>query len=359
MKVMQIVSGGGINGAIRHCLLLTRELTRRGNELTVVCQPGAWIADQLRSDPVDIVPSDLHRWPPDELRRIAGIVRRKRIDVVHTHMSRAHFFGVLLRWFGGVPCVASAQSRHLQLHWMFNDLVIAASEATRRFHQTYNLVRADRIVTIHNFVEVAEGDLSAGQRRQIREEFGASESSLLIGIVGDVIPRKGLLYLVRALPAILAASPQARLVVIGRTTDADYESSVRAAADQLVVSGSIVWTGFRGDVSRLLRALDVFVLASLEETLPLAVLEAMAAGLPVVSTSVGGIPECVLPGQTGFLVPPGDSSALAEAVAAVLRDPALRQRMGEAGRRRVRARFSGESQVARIEAAFARVARAA
>ena len=153
MRIMEIVSGAGENRAVTHCLLLARELARRGHPVTLVCRPGAWIARQLPVHPVDLIESDLHRWPLDELRRIAAVARESRIEVVHTHMSRAHSFGVLLRWTSGLPCVATAQSRHVRLHWMFNDRVIAVSDTTRRFHRSYNLVRADRIVTIPDFVD--------------------------------------------------------------------------------------------------------------------------------------------------------------------------------------------------------------
>ena len=133
--------------------MLSRELARRGNRVTLVCLPGAWIGDQAAGDGIEVVRSDLHRWPTDELRRIAAVVRQRQIDVIHTHTSRSNFFGILLRWFSGVPSVATAHSRHIQLHWMFNDRVIAVSEATRRYQRMYNFVRASRIETIHNFID--------------------------------------------------------------------------------------------------------------------------------------------------------------------------------------------------------------
>ena len=88
-----------------------------------------------------MIRSDLHRWPFDELRRISRFVRQEKIDVIHTHTSRSNFFGILVRWLTGVPSVATAHSCHIQLHWMFNDWVIAVSESTRRYQRRYNLVR--------------------------------------------------------------------------------------------------------------------------------------------------------------------------------------------------------------------------
>ena len=117
---MEICSGVNVNGAIITCLETIKALVERGHDITLVCRPNAWIGDQFESDEVDVVYSDLSRWPATQLKRVAGIVREKQIDVVHTHMSRAHFFGVLLRHLFKVPCVATANNRYLQLHWMFN-----------------------------------------------------------------------------------------------------------------------------------------------------------------------------------------------------------------------------------------------
>lgn len=358
MRIMEIVSGTALNGAIQHCLLLTRHLARRGHAMTLVCRPQSWIAAQLAADPVEVIFSDLHRWPPDELRRIASVIRQRRIDLVHTHMSRAHFFGVLLRWFSGAPCVATAHNRLIQLHWMFNDLVIAVSEATRRYQQTRNLVRADRIVTIHNFIDDRPPtELSPEVRSRIRASLAADESSLLVAVIGHVIPRKGLIYLIRALPEVSEAIPGVRVAFVGQRLDVAYAARVEATAVELGLADRIVWTGQRSDVPELMAAMDLCVMPSLEESLPLVLLEAMAAGLPVVGTTVGGIPECVVPEETGLLVPPADPHALAQAMIALLADPDRRRRFGEAGRQRVRNHFSCQSQVAAIEAAFQQVLR--
>ena len=356
MRIAEIISGKKVNGAVRHCLLLTRELARRGHEVTLVCRNGSWIARQLASDPVDIVFSELHRWPSDEVHRMAAVLRRKAIDVVHTHMSRAHFFGVLMRWFANVPCVATAHNRLFQPHWMFNDLVIAVSDATRRYHQTYNLVRADRIVTVHNFVDY---DRFAGvpftTRDEIRRELKIGPASRLMAVVGNVIPKKGQIHAVRAMPKILAASPSAKLLFVGDIGHPGYGDDVKQTAVELGVTPHIIWTGERDDVNRILAAVDVTVLPSLDDALPMAILEAMAAGRPVVASEVGGIPECVRSGKTGILVPARDPDALAHAVTRVFTNPTEREKMIRAGRRQVQKHFCTERQATAIEAAFGRV----
>ena len=356
MRIMEIVSGKGVNGAVHHCLLLTREMARRGHQVTLVCRNGSWIARQLASDPVDIVFSELYRWPTDEIHRMVAVLRRKAIDVVHTHMSRAHFFGVLLRWFGNVPCVATAHNRLFQPHWMFNDLVIAVSDATRRYHQTYNLVRSDRIVTVHNFIDYGHfAGVPFTARDEIRRELNIDPASQVVAIVGSVIPRKGQIHAVRAMPKILAASPGAKLLLVGEIGHTGYADDIRQTAADLGVAHHIVWAGERDDINRILAAVDVSVLPSLGEALPMTILEAMAAGRPVVATNVGGIPECVQSGKTGILVPPRNGDALAQAVTRLLTDPTEREKLIQAGRRRVRQHFSTKSQATAIEAAFSQV----
>jgi len=354
MHVMEIVSGAGINGAVMHCLLLTRELARRGHAVTLVCPPGAWIGRQLAGAPVAVVECDLSRWPPRQLRRMAAMARERQVDVLHTHMSRAHFFGVLLRRWSGRPSVATAHSRHVQLHWMFNDGVIAVSEATRRYHRTRNFVRRQRVEVIHTFVDPARfAAPPVAARATIRAALGIGAAAPLIGAIGAVIPQKGLVYLVEALAQVRASVPQARLVIVGDRSDR-HAADVGRRAERLGVAPAIIWAGHRDDIAEILAAVDVFALASLEENLPQSVLEAMAAGVAVVATAVGGVPECVGAGETGWLVPPGDATALAEAIAHALRDPDLRRRFGAAGQRRVREHFTADTQVPRIEAALAR-----
>jgi glycosyltransferase involved in cell wall biosynthesis len=193
----------------------------------------------------------------------------------------------------------------------------------------------------------------------MRASLGVPANALLLGIVGTILPGKGHVYLIRALPKILSAAANVRLVVVGAQESAEHGESLRQEAERLGVESKITWIGHRSDVSDFMSALDVCVVASLQENLPQVVLEAMAARVPVVATSVGGIPECVLPGETGALVPPRDSSALAEAIVGLLRDSELRRALGSTGRRRVQEHFSPDSQVPLIEAALARVVRRA
>ena len=354
MHIMEIVSGTKLNGAVIHCLQLSRELARQGHEITIVCRPCSWIWNKAQGESFRVMESELNRRPR-ELRRIASIAHEAGVDVLHTHSSRANFFGVLLRWMSGIPCVATAHSRHFQLHWMFNDRVIANSDATRRYHQRVNWVRASKIETIHCFVDPGRFEhASAETRREIRHDWGAGPDDLLFGIVGNVEVRKGHWHLIRALPRILSQVPHARLVIVGNGPDEDgHPQTVQAEAERLGVSENIIWSGYRSDVPRIMHALDLCVVASLEEPFGLTATEAMAAGTPVVATAVGGLPENVAHGETGLLVRPGSPHALAESITELLLDGERRARFGRAGRERVRKLFSPDGQVKRTLDALA------
>jgi glycosyltransferase involved in cell wall biosynthesis len=356
MRVMEIISGGGVNGAIQHGLLLTRELARRGHSVAVLCEPGGWLRRELACEPVEVVECDFHRWPPDEVRRIAAIARAKRLQVYHTHQTCAHRFGVLLRWVSGIPCVATAHAFKRHWHWILNRRIIAVSQATRTFLITRNFVPPYRIEVIPNFVDHRRfADVGLGSRAHIRAAFGIDEAFPLIGSVGRVFPNKGWPDLLWVLAQVSAAEPAARLLVVGGATPA-YRAKLDAQAAVLGVAQKIVWAGERLDIPQVLSAVDIFVSLSRRETFGLSILEAMAAGIPVVATAVGGVPEVVRDGETGLLIPSGDCDAMARAIVSLLRDERRRRHLGQSGQRDARERFAAELHVPRIEATLARVA---
>ena len=219
MNIMEIVSGAEVNGAVIHCLLLTRSLAQRGHQVTLLCRENAFIAGQLADDNVEIITSDMHRFPFDELRRVAGLCRERRIDILHTHMTRAHNFGVCLRRFTHIPCVATAHSHIIQPHWMFNDHVVAVSNATRRFQRRRNLVREQRIETIHGFMDYprfANVSCEVGDADTAGVGIGRADAPRS-ALSATSLRAKGSCDMIRALPQILAACPNARLADHRRT----------------------------------------------------------------------------------------------------------------------------------------------
>lgn len=347
MRVLQVVSTGDINGAVMHVWNVAHQLQRWGHEVYLACPRNAWLATQFPSS--QIIETTLDRWPLDESRRMAALIRHLGIDVAHTHQSRAHSFGVMLKWLFGIPAVATAHNCRIQLHWALNDRVIGVSEQTSKFHRRFNGVRRRRISTVHNFVDVDQFQFNRGSREWVRDELGIEASRTVGVILGTVMRKKGLHYAIEALPRILRQAPDFHLLIVGspRPRDMAYQQQLHQQAKNLGVEHRITWAGTRNDVAALLNAADLLVSASLEENFPISVLEAMACGLPVVATHVGGVPECVVDGVTGRLVPLKDVNALTQAVIELC-DPPRQVSLGSAARTRVVTNFSADSQVPQL-----------
>ena len=357
MHVLEIVSGGAVNGATVNCVLLSRGLLARGHTVTLLCKPDSWPAEDLVPRGVEVIETDMRLKPSDEVARVAALARERNVDVFHSHMTRSHNFALAMRRHSGIPWVATAHALNWNYHWMLADRVLAVSQAVRRYLVTRCAVRPSRVETVHNFVDFARIAAQAtGDRREMRAALGAGAGDLLIGIIGDVSPNKGQLQMVRAMPHILARCPNARLAVVGQERFRPaYVAQAKAEAERSGVAGRIRWLGFRDDVPAVMAALDLLVLASAREGFGLVIIEAMASGVPVVATAVGGVPEIIHSETLGVLAS-RRPARLAEAVVSLLRDPARRRTLAEACRRDVRERFDPGRQ---IEASAALLQRAA
>ena len=211
-------------------------------------------------------------------------------------------------------------------------------------------VSVERVKTLYSGLELRR--LAAESTPlAVRARFGIPADAPLLGTVGSLFPRKGYEVMLKALPSILSSFPAAHYLVIG-TGEADHERKLRARVAALGLEGRVHFAGFQEAVYGVLAALAVYVHPALMEGFGIAVLEAMAMERAVVATVTGGLPEIVQNGETGLLVPPGDAGALAEAVVALLSDPARAAAMGKAGRARVGALFSHGSMIQQLKAAY-------
>jgi glycosyltransferase involved in cell wall biosynthesis len=188
-------------------------------------------------------------------------------------------------------------------------------------------------------------------RARVRAELGILDGEQVVTVVGSLYPVKGHRYLLEAAPQVLARCPSTVFLFAGR---GDCEVELRAQARGLGIADRVRFLGLRDDVPALLAIADVFVQPSLSEGLSIAILEAMAAAKPIVTTRVGGNPELVADSETGLLVEPANASALAAAVTRILTDGRQARRLGDNGRERVRARFSTANMVTDYEAIYAK-----
>jgi glycosyltransferase involved in cell wall biosynthesis len=228
--------------------------------------------------------------------------------------------------------------------YFLNTYVVAVSDAVLasiRRHSSYPLAKLTRI---YNGIR-PRNDVDQGIRGRLRQELHLSDDTFIVGNVANLHPRKGHKFLLQALRVLVNEGLKVHCVVIGR--DDGEGSALRRLAKELGLEGFVHCLGYRQDARTLLAAFDAFVLPSLFEGLPVALIEAMDAGLPIVATRVGGNPELVVDGETGFLVEAGSAEKLAMAISALLADPIKRYQMGEAAKIRMRRDFTADQMATR------------
>ncbi|MBE0467024.1 MAG: glycosyltransferase family 4 protein, partial [Candidatus Desulforudis sp.] len=226
------------------------------------------------------------------------------------------------------------------------DRVIAVADSLRAELVALGVAPPERVVTVHNGVTFRDS-MSRGSPEAFRRELGLSADRPVVGTVARLAPQKGVEYLLRAGAELAGAGRPVHLVIVG-----DGPLREMLTREAISLGADVLFLGHRPDAAALMAAFDLFALPSVTEGLPLALLEAMAGGCPVVATRVGGVPEAVVDGTTGWLVPPADPAALAAAVAAALDDPVRRAELAAAGRERVRQVFTDARMVEKTLAVY-------
>jgi glycosyltransferase involved in cell wall biosynthesis len=287
--------------------------------------------------------------------QIFNFVRKKKIKLIHSNTSRATLYagpvakilGIPLIWHVRVPHSDKLLDRFLV---PFSSRIIAVSRIVKR---RFSWLKKDKVVTIYNGVDTQKFSPCLVQD-DLRKKFNINSEDIVIGTVGRLSPEKGLEYLISAIREVVNAYPQTKVLIVG-DGDEKYCLSLQEKVKDLELSSHIIFVGFYEDIPQILRCLDIFSLPSLFEAFNRSLLEAMACGLPVVATAVGGNVEIVQDGVNGLLVPAGNPDALASAIAELLKDKEKARKMGREGKRHVEENFSIEKNVKRIEKLYLQI----
>lgn len=360
--VLQLIDGLNIGGAEILLRELSIGLKRRGFRVSIGYSTPGPLAQDLNALglPLTRLPR-LMRVDPILFGGMIRLMLKDPPQIVHTHLFKSDFHGRLAARIAGVPVVVStlhsidrwAQKRPLgKLYgWTsrFADRLIAISEDVKNFHMANTAVNESKFITIENGVDIQSfaGQKPAG--RGIRKELGLNDSALIFGIVGRLTPPKDHEVFLQAAALILQSVPQSRFLIVG---DGPLRNDLESRARELGIQTAVIFTGMRRDIPAVLGALDVLVLSSLWEGLPVTLLEGMASALPVVATQVGSIPD-VATKETAILVPPSDPAAIAQACIKLANNPELRLLMGQAGLKRVVAHYSVDVMIDRTTALYA------
>ena len=361
LSVLQVASAfPNWGGAELHALNLSEQLQRRGHDVTVACRPGRFIEERAHQMGLATVPitvrkqNDWHDY--SALRRF---LREKPIDVLHAHWST----DMIVPPFAGLRAHVPVRimTRHMPYPfknrlgtWLYSQVLwtrlVTVSASVRETLLACG-VAPDKIEVIHHGTNIEEFARTTASPLSIRRGLGIPDDCLTVGIAGRIAPEKGHLVLLQA-AALLGDRYPLRYVIVG---DGPSEAAVREAVRALGLEDRVVFAGFRDDVNNVMAALDIMTLPSTwNEPCAAVVQQAMALSKPVVGTRAGGTPEMILENETGFLVPPSDAPALADAIARLAGDAFLRKRMGVSGRERVGAYFSLSLMTDRIEALYQR-----
>jgi glycosyltransferase involved in cell wall biosynthesis len=369
IPVAYVIPRMSIGGAQTHLLQVLRLLDRRRFAPVLCClatdrNDSIQLLDRVRELDVPVLDARVRDTANSlarphsilQMARVARELRRHHVRIVHSYLFHANWFGTLAARLARIP-VTIVSKRSMDVYprardrWACRlvnrlaDSVTAVAGAVRDHTHAVEGCPLEKIVVIPNGIdlEAVPGPTLLDGRAPA---LGVGERDAVVGTITRLVWKRGHEELLQAAALIQRAEPSAKLVVVG---DGPLRRSLEDQAHRLGLNGGVRFLGAVPHAARLLPRFDVFVLSSVLEGMSNALLEAMAAGRPVVATRVGGNPELVVDGQTGLLVPPRDAQALADAVIALLRDRQLARRMGEAGRRRVGAEFTLAAMVERME----------
>jgi glycosyltransferase involved in cell wall biosynthesis len=358
LRVLELLVSTGLGGGPAQVRELVRHLAPAELAVTVAGPSGGPYARIFGDGGTPFVEIATDRLGIGPLAAVLRLVRRGRIDLVHSHGKGAGLYGRLAARRAGVPAVHTFHGIHYagypagldRLYLALErrlarmtEAIVYVSESEARDAAGLGLAPPGGTHVIVNGIDVRRIALAATPRPAARKALGLEPDALVVGTVARFDPVKALDVLLRGFAVLAAIQPTARLVLIG---DGPEARRLRALAGSLGIDAQVRFAGVVADASRLLPALDLYASASRREGLPLALLEAMACGLPVAATRVSGHVDVVEDGVTGVLVPPDDPAALGRAMDALVANPARREVMGQAGRRRAEECFAASRMAA-------------
>jgi len=369
-RVMQLVLSLDIGGLEMLVVDLVKNLDRQKFEPIVCCLHTGSLADRITSDGIKLIHIEKkHNIDYGLILKLVKVLKQEYIDIIHSHNKAVHFYAVLAAKIAGIPIIHTKHGRNLpkgdinnidnsvktklyrRISYLMTDLTVAVSYDAKRFALQTDGMPEEKIITIHNGIDTVKYNktLSKDQIKEMKQFMGIAEHNLIIGNVARLSREKDHNTLLAAFAIVSNELRNVKLIIVG---DGPLSEELQAKSIALNISSNVLFLGMRNDIPELLKLFDIAVLSSITEGIPLTLLEAMAAGLPIVATNVGGNPEVVEDQITGLLVPAKNPSALAEAMIHLLKNENKRIEMGEAGRKRVQKYFNLDLMVKQYEAIY-------
>jgi glycosyltransferase involved in cell wall biosynthesis len=376
IRVLHIITRMIKGGAQENTLLTVVHLDKSRYDVDLVSGPSIGPEGEIETKArrlgvnLTVIPELIReiRLMPDlkALYKLYRFIKKGHYDIVHTHSSKAGLLGRLAAKWAGVPAIVHTPHSHIFYGYygplmsrifawiekgvaLITDRLLMLTPTEKEDHIKFGVAAPSKLTVVHSGVPLERFLNVNVDRASKRREWGLGEDDRVCICVARLEPIKGHEYLIAAVPEALRSVPNAKLVLVG---DGELRKKLEALATDLGVRDAVVFTGLRDDTPELLAMSDVFALASINEGMGRVLVEAMAVGLPTVATDVGGVSTVVVDGKTGFLVPPENPHALAEAMVKLLKDAKLRSQMGEAGRKRVDPDFGVETMIDKITSVY-------
>jgi len=362
-KILYILDNMQSDDNERELVRIINGLSRDRFELYLSCHQDSDFHKSIKDD-VQFMPLDFSKKiSPGLIFRLAGVIRRNRIQIVHSFGSRADLYGRLAGMISGRARYVSTislpkevsdlgRSRKMDLgnfarfFSMFVDRFIVSSDLVSRSVTGKGGLNPDKVIRIYNSVDTDRFRPSSEARDRIRKELNITDDTVLIGAAGRLIWQKGFEFLVKSIPIFIRSHPNAEALIAG---DGPFRDHLMMHSGMIGMNDHMILTGFRNDIEGILSAVDILVIPSLMDEFPMITLEGMAMAKPIIATRVEGITEQITDNETGLLVLSWNADALGKAINRVIDDRDLAERLGKKAREKVEKEFSTKKMIVETE----------
>jgi len=365
MRVLQLISSRGLFGAENAMIELSKELRLSEYEpyVGIISNPQNYYKEIVKAAKdnnlkVDVFPCN-NKFDLKTILKIKHYIKNNRIDIVHSHGYKSNFYALLATMNIGIRRIATChnwlgESFKMRFYEYLDkillnrfDRVVAVSDVLRD-EILRSRVTKEKVIVINNGVDIKMLQ-ATDHRLQVKKSLELKDDDRVIGTIGRLTLEKGHIYLLEAFVKVISELPNVKLLIVG---DGPLRESLESRVRSLELKDKVIFTGFRNDISEILSILDVFVLPSLNEGMPIALLEAMATQKPIIATKVGAIPKLIEHNKTGLLIEPKDADAIYKSIDLLLKDNEKAKLLSLNAFERVKNEFSSSVMAQRYLAVY-------
>ncbi len=363
MQILQTCGSRSWGGLEMQTLKISQSLVDRGHNVTLLCPRDSTLEKEARNQNIKVSPlfeKDLRSL--SVMNQIKCLLQTNTYDIIHTHLSHDLWTLVpAMRWIGYkagfflTKRMASSLNKTDSLHrflYQRLDGIFTISNFIRQNVIDTCPVKPEKVHPLLNSLDIDNYNPHHHDQAKIRKEFGIDQKTPVVGIVGRFTPMKGHIEFIHGAQQIKnKMGSNIIFLIVGKASygEESYEREIRDLVTRLQLDKQVVFAGHRHDIPRVLTAIDILAFPSYKESFGNTLLEGMAMKLPIVASNSGAVPEIIIDGQTGLLVPPKDANLLAEKILYLLRNPAMCQKLGNAGRKRVEKYFKFDDYISKLE----------